>query len=333
MNPHLVRLFFFLLASQLLQPVSSHAQAPPPEPAWGLEFAVGSASMDPQDLNAFSLNRQAIYAVDYNALYRYYAANYGQTTTVTTSNSGGLPVIERSWTGGVRATRRVGRRVTAVIEFDHLSRDEVSSLASSWQLTAYNPNAVSFPMTTGLSTDLDVRLSVSSYAALAGVRWALWSVRSLAVEAMVAAGPAYATCAIAQSGKQTSSAYGQSTSWTGQMDGKGWHASAEAGARLDWRVTRHWATFVEGTYRYERFPSITGTSDTQSARRDGDAASTEYETSGTTSGRWQMMPYQSAVYGKSINKPYPSVGGSGTAFALDLSGARVRIGLAFRFGR
>ena len=89
------------------------------------------------------------------------------------------------------------------------------------------------------------------------------------VDAIAAAGPSYATCTISQAGTQTSSSHGQSTAWTGRMDGKGWHATAEAGVRLDWRLARPWAAFVEGTYRYERFPSVTGTSAMQSAATAG----------------------------------------------------------------
>jgi hypothetical protein len=117
------------------------------------------------------------------------------------------------------------------------------------------------------------------------------------------------------------------------MQGTGWHATAEGGVRVNWSMARHWATFVEGTYRYERFPSITGSDDTESTRRDGDAAVAEYEAKASASGRWRMVPYRATLQGRTVSQPLPAItSDQSPTFALDLSGARLRVGIAFRFG-
>jgi hypothetical protein len=91
---------------------------------------------------------------------------------------------------------------------------------------------------------------------------------------------------------------------------------------------------VEATYVHQRIGDVEGSFDRVTSIRDGDATSVERETAISTTGRWRMQPYQVTAAFGSLNQPYPGVGNDQyPAFQLDLSGARVQIGLALRFNR
>ena len=306
-----------LLVGPAVHPVPLAAQeAPKAGPNWSVEVFGGLAPVDPRDLNAWSLNREAV---------------YGSSSTTT---SGEFPLLDHGRTIGVRAAWHISRRIALAAGFDYLSGTTRSeSIHREWETTSLNPDAVAFPSVGGLTSDFTEAFSVRSYEPWIGVRLAVWRHGPFSAEGIAQGGATRASVQLEETGAQTASPYMQRATWSHRMEGTGWHPSGEAGIRAGWEATRRLGAFIEISYKYDRVVKVVGSVDHAATRQDGDATTVEYETRTSASGQWRMLPYRATVQGTAVDQPYPGIGGDqNPGFALDLSGARVRFGFALRFG-
>jgi hypothetical protein len=312
-------------------------QTPPgraeaPEPRWSVEVLGGWASLAPSDLNAFWANREASTTTYYEGLVKYYKSVYGQNYAGAVFKEGAFPLIDRSWTGGVRVSYQLTRRIGALVAFDYLSRVQSASVNRQYQSTMTNPNAVYFQENETLTYDLPHSLvSVRSYAPSAGLQWTIVRDGPVRIDALVQGGSAWGSCRIAEDMTETTTSIRLGRTWTTRISGHGIAATGVAGLRAGWSVSRRWGVLVEASYLRQRFSAITGSLEETYTAQDGDATSTERQTSSAVSGRWRMVPYSLTTAFVTYNKPYPRIGNEqNPPFTLDLSGARVRVGLALR---
>ncbi len=223
-----------LLVGPAVHPVPLAAQeAPKAGPNWSVEVFGGLAPVDPRDLNAWSLNREAV---------------YGSSSTTT---SGEFPLLDHGRTIGVRAAWHISRRIALAAGFDYLSGTTRSeSIHREWETTSLNPDAVAFPSVGGLTSDFTEAFSVRSYEPWIGVRLAVWRHGPFSAEGIAQGGATRASVQLEETGAQTASPYMQRATWSHRMEGTGWHPSGEAGIRAGWEATRRLGAFIEISYKY-----------------------------------------------------------------------------------
>jgi hypothetical protein len=247
---------------------------------------------------------------------------------------GEFPRLDRAWAGGVRVAFRLASRVWATAGVQFLSRGDSASLRREYQTSSVDPNASALVSsdTTGFVLGPE-RVSVRSYGPSVGLRLTVLRARPIAVDAVLLAGMAWANCRLEENNASTTTWYRKMYTSSMRMDGHGVAPTGEVGLRAGWNVSRRWGAFVEGTYLRQRFAKITGTGDWRWTQQDGDATSVERESSsGSVSGRWRMVPYSVTTAFVTFNRPYPTINDyAGYApFTLDLSGVRLRAGIALR---
>lgn len=304
-------------------------------PRWSMEATTGIATLEAADLNAFSRHREVFYSTYYEALFAYYRTVYGQAFTSSITKDGELPLLSRGWLWGASASYRVTKRVAATVGVDYFSQVRSGTAQRGHESTLFNPNAVSFETTDGVSYQFaPLALSARSVAALAGLRLGIWNTRSIGLEGLLQAGPARASCRIEEQRATETTHYRTRSLASTVMEGSGWGISAEAGVRAQWRPVSRWGFFFDASYQYRRIGTVNGTMSRASTTRDGDAGVVERATTGAVSGRWQMATASTSGAFGTFSQAYPTIGGAqNRPFALDLSGVRLKAGLAFRFGR
>jgi hypothetical protein len=324
----------FVLAATFIVP-SALAQGPSLGAArkWSIEGFGGSSRIQPEDLNAYSLNTEAVYSSYYEALFSYNESAYRGLFTWSITRKGEFPSIRGAWTGGVRLSYQVAPRVAATFGLHYLARERSATVTRARTSTLYNRDAVSFETTDRLEYGFaPSTLAVAAYTPLAGLRVALFGWRRLRVEATAAGGAVRASSRIEEDRTSETTSYRQRSSVTTRMRGTGWGAAAEAGARAAWSAGSRWNAFVEASYQYQRIGNVSGTTKRTSTTQDGDAASAEREVSQEVSGQWRMLPWRVAAPFGSFDQPVPAIGSAqNPAFRLDLSGVRLTAGVGFRF--
>ena len=307
----------------------------PAESRLSVEVLGGAGELALADLNAFSLHREAVYSTYYEAQSRYYESLYRDSFTSSFTREGAFPIIQRSWTGGARVSYRFGRRLAATFGVEYLSRTRSASVRRTYATSAVNPDAVSFRSDETTTWEFEPNVvSVRAYTPMVGLRLAAWRRRGLRIDAVVQAGATWGTCRLEENSRSATTWYRLETETSTRLRGHGIGFSGEAGLRAAWDTPHRWGVFVEASYQRQRLTSVTGTADRTSRVQDGDATSVEREATTVVDGRWRMTPYAVTTAFVRLNQPYPDVtAGQNPAFALDLSGVRLRAGISLRFGR
>ena len=323
-----------VIVTVLLAPSArSQSLSPAAPPKWSVEAFGGSATVEPKDLNAYSLSTETIYSSYYEALSRYYESVYRGLYTWTITRNGDFPSIRQAWTGGARLSFQLTPRVAATFGLQYLSRKRSASVTRARESTLYNRDAVGFETTDRLEYIFaPTTLAVRAYTPSAGLRVAVLSWRRLRVEAIAAGGAVRASSRIDEERTGETTHYRQRSVQTTQMRGTGWGPAAEGGVRAAWSPGSRWTAFLEAAYQYQRVGNVSGTTKRTATTQDGDAASTEREVAQDISGRWRMAPWRVTTVFGNFDQPYPAIGNEqNPPFRLDLSGLRVSAGVGFRF--
>ena len=301
------------------------------EPRWNIEIFGARGSLAPDDLNATSLANETTYGDRFAAYATYLRLN---GSSATSGKTGSFPLIENAPGAGLRLGRRMGRRVTLVANVDFLDTTREGSPQRNLTYTTVNPLDVRYTMSEDETVSFSpVKLAVRRIGASVGARVVVLGGPRWSLEALALGGVGWARVRQEEEGTDTTSYYKFLDRWKDEMTGTGVAPTGELGGRFSARLgARTWA-FVEGSYQWERFAKISGTSSSDYATQNGDAGSPDRRQTTTASGQWVLSRSQISTGYFNATALWPVIATSSNTqpFRLQLAGARLRVGLSYRF--
>ncbi len=335
MKKRVIYSLIFVLVLVVL-PASFSLHASGGEKKIQIEFYGGFALLDLADLNSWPE-----YQANYDRFltedgYNYYSNLAGDLFTYTGQLEGEYKTIKNALPMGVRVKYRIARFWWLSLGFNYLTKSAQSDVTGQYEIRSLDPDGFLFYDEFSVTRqNSPYSISVKGYAPLLGIHYKKSTDRPVNWEAFLAAGPMFFSCDYSRHYFfRESDTYGY---WYRQesidnVSGKGTGLAIDAGLRLNIRLLKQVDLFIEGGFAYQRAGRISGPGDSvvvfDDANADGYTLTSQWE------GTWVMIDYTlSRVWGEQpVRYPWNSPGSAVDLpdFKLDLSGFRLKAGIAFR---
>lgn len=292
-----------------------------------LDLYGGYAFLRPDDLNRFAENEKAVQEFAYDAYFDHLRAS-ALIRSWAKSSSGDWKTIKGGFPLGFRVRYAALPFLDVSIGFQYLNREAATDLS-----TLYTRSELSGLKYLESLDRLPLSVKVRTFWPSVGIHVRGRIGRRLTAEGFVAGGPLFAECLATSHSLYTWTIQGPGYVWETytterllEERGTGTAIAMELGGRIGWPVFRGCDVFLEGGYAYQAIRSISGSG---SETRDGDAESWE--------GPWRMLTETMETPWGTRRLTFPSCSraeGSRTVagdFELDLSGARLKLGLSLGF--
>lgn len=303
-----------------------------------LELYGGIALIDPSDLN-----QQAIYDEQYMTSsradkYSFLYARYDKNHQYAGDLSGSFKRINMAIPFGIRLKYNVNRTIALSLGFQYISRNLAYDVDSNYGIYWINPDGLFFKQEyTDNFSFIDYTLSVKGYIPMLGIHFMTRRSSAISLEAFAAGGFLFAECSHSAgilARVVYPDGYWQGYDYFREMKGTGSGPALEAGVRFNVFIKKHFELFLEGSYSYITVKRISGSYADEYQQKDANAVSNAESSSWT--GDWHMVQGGFYDYWSSFSDVYPIVswGSNFTSagdFNLDLSGIRLKVGIAYIF--
>jgi hypothetical protein len=296
---------------------------------WQIELFGGFSRINPRDLN-LRATFDDMYGSFYGEDLFQYQVDEGQIQSFVKTNEGGKAnYLRHSIPIGIRLRYAIMNWFDLSFGFSYFTGARESRYKNIFEIVENGGS-------TALYTDelLSYSLSAKGYIPSVGVHLGKKISSLLRLEAFFTGGPLFAECSYAMdwaSGWPLSDSngdFGNLQEGTLEEVGKGTGLSLQAGAKVDFNLSKRYGLFIEGGYAYQKVSDLSGlgTRSLPSHRESWE-------------GDWAMKQDIKALPWGTAHFLWPSNGWDffqGTwwrarDFELDLSGFQVKLGLYFRF--
>lgn len=301
-----------------------------------LELFGGFSMLNPRDLNQ-QADYDTIYEEFYNEWkYIYYDSLLGDNFTYSSQVEGGLKRIKNAFPWGLRLRYSLNQSLSVSIGFKYLSKRQDSRIEYQYEVRSLNPDDVFYYNEfSALSESSPYSLSVKGYAPMVGIHYKIKAQGFLAFEAYFTAGPFFAECSYARQQRYyelNSYGYWYEQNVSYEIKGKGLGVAVDTGIRMILDFVKNINLFIECGYIFQKANNISGPGSKETVYNEvnssGHTESSNWEGTWVVTGREFIRPWGGLYYTFPTNE-YGTA--DDKAFALDLSGFQVRIGISFKF--
>lgn len=313
-------------------------QAPGKPLPWNLEIYIGSAAINPADLNLLAGYYNAYPLFFYTAQYDSLHANYRDLFTYSAGRSGDaqLKTIRRGFPFGIRLRYALSSALSLSLGLEYLEENRLSATALRYQIEDHSGGLLQTTPREVEAEYPDFFLGVSAWIPQVGIHLAKPLGKRWQVGGSLSAGPLLARCRSVVETRykyQYNNGYWSESFYLLEMKGAGTGLAIDLNAELRRQLTRRLSFFLATGYAWRRAANIEGSGRNQSLARDSNAVQDLVENS--WQGRWRKKDaeyvrnwgeFTQTYYGN-----YFSDSEAGDNFSLDLSGVQLKAGFSWAF--